>query len=206
MYLVKSNILLRKLYPHRIWKKDTMGGKILYISFDDGPHETATVFALETLKRFNAKATFFCIGNNVEKHSDIYQNIIDEGHSVGNHTFNHVNGWKVDVTKYLEEIDTTYKLVKSNLFRPPYGRMTRQQENLFFQKYPEKEILMWDVLSGDFDINISGEKCLRNILGYAETGSVIVFHDSYKAWERMQYALPKTLEYFSEKGFRFDAL
>lgn len=206
MYFVKSNFLLKIFYPRRIWKKDTKGEKILYLSFDDGPHETATDFALETLKQFNAKATFFCIGNNVQKHPQIYQRILDEGHSVGNHTFNHINGWKVCKAKYLEDIDATEKLVKSNLFRPPYGRMTKEEEKLFHKKFPEKQIVMWDVLSGDFDKNISGEKCWRNILKNAESGSVIVLHDSTKAWQRMHYVLPMALKYFTEKGFRFEPL
>ncbi|ANI89830.1 polysaccharide deacetylase [Arachidicoccus ginsenosidimutans] len=206
MYFVKSNFLLRNLYPNRVWKKNTEGEKVLYLTFDDGPHETATPFALHTLRGFQAKATFFCIGKNVEQHPTIFQQILDEGHSVGNHTFNHLNGWKTDAKTYLENIGQTEKIISTQLFRPPYGRMTKQEEKIFLQQYRQHQIIMWDVLSGDFDTKISGEKCWNNILKNAESGSVIVFHDSAKAFDRMKIALPKTLEYFSEKGFRFEKL
>ncbi|MDE1190612.1 MAG: polysaccharide deacetylase family protein [Arachidicoccus sp.] len=197
---------MRNLYPHRIWKKDTEGKKILYLTFDDGPHETATLYALDQLKQYNAKATFFCIGKNVMEYPEIYQKILDEGHSVGNHTYNHLNGWKTDTDIYLKNIREAQKIISSNLFRPPYGRMKREQEKVLLKSSPDYKIIMWDVLSGDFDKNITGEKCRENILKNAENGSVIVFHDSEKAFERMKYALPETLLYFSGKGFVFERL
>lgn len=206
MYLVKSNFLLRSMYPHRIWRKNTNGEKILYLTFDDGPHETATPFALEQLKRFEAKATFFCIGKNVAGHSNIYQQILEDGHSAGNHTFNHLNGWKTDTAGYLENIRAAQKLISSNLFRPPYGRMKKEQEKIFLQENPGHQIVMWDILSGDFDTRISGQKCRDNVLKNAESGSVIVFHDSAKAFDRMKVALPATLEYFSKAGYTFRSL
>lgn len=206
MYLVKSNILLRSLYPHRIWKKDTDGEKILYLTFDDGPHETATPFALEQLKLFKAKATFFCIGKNVVEHPYIYQQILNEGHSAGNHTFNHLNGWKTNTATYLENIRAAQKVIHSGLFRPPYGRMKKEQEKIFLRENPGHQIVMWDILSGDFDTKLSGEKCRDHVLKNAESGSVIVFHDSAKAFDRMKIALPATLEYFLKAGYTFRAL
>lgn len=182
------------------------GKKVLYLTFDDGPNKTVTPFVLKQLKRYDAKATFFCIGKNVVAHPDIYQQIVDEQHAVGNHTFNHLNGWNTNTETYLENICAAQKIIHSNLFRPPYGRMKKQQEKNFLLENPHAQIIMWDVLSGDFDKKISGEKCWNNILRNAESGSIIVFHDSEKALDRMRYALPKTLEYFSNKGFRFDAL
>lgn len=183
-----------------------MGEKILYLTFDDGPHETATSFALQQLKKFGAKATFFCIGKNIVAHPDIFQQILKDGHAAGNHTFEHLNGWKTAAGAYLGSIHQTEKLTDSPLFRPPYGRMKKQQEQIFLQENPQHKIVMWSVLSGDFDTKISGEKCWNNILKNAESGAIIVFHDSAKAFERMQYALPKTLQYFSEKGFLFESL
>jgi peptidoglycan/xylan/chitin deacetylase (PgdA/CDA1 family) len=183
-----------------------MGKKILYLTFDDGPHETATPFALQQLKKFEAKATFFCLGKNVAAHPTIFQQILNDGHAAGNHTFNHLNGWETATNLYLEDIRQAEQLMNTHLFRPPYGRMKKAQEKIFLQENPQRQIVMWDVLSGDFDVRISGEKCWNNILKNAENGSVIVFHDSAKAFERMQYALPKTLEYFSKKGFRFELL
>jgi len=206
LYLVKSNFLFRTLYPHRIWRKNTMREKILYLTFDDGPHETATPFALQQLKQYRAKATFFCLGKNVAAYPNIFRQILDDGHTTGNHTFNHLNGWKTPIHLYLEDIHQAEKLMNTPLFRPPYGRMKKEQEQIFLQENPQHKIVMWDVLSGDFDTKISGEKCWNNIVKNAESGSIIVFHDSAKAFERMQYALPKTLQYFSEKGFSFESL
>lgn len=206
MYLVKSNFVLRSIYPHRIWRKDTNGEKILYLTFDDGPHQTATLFALEQLKLFKAKATFFCIGKNVVEHPGIFRQIVADGHRVGNHTFDHLNGWKTDTDTYLENISAAQKVMTSHLFRPPYGRMKKEQEKIFLRENPGHQIVMWDILSGDFDTKISGEKCRDNVLKYAESGSVIVFHDSAKAFDRMRVALPVTLEYFSKAGYSFLSL
>lgn len=206
MYFVKSNIALRVLYPGRYWKINTSGKKILYLTFDDGPHPDITPFVLKELRRYNAKATFFCIGNNVQKYPDTYGRILAEAHTVGNHTFSHRNGWKTNADHYLEDIDKTYKIISSNLFRPPYGRMSFAQEKLFKEKYPDKQIIMWDVLSGDFDTDISWEKCLKNVTSKATAGSIIVFHDSEKAFERLRYALPRTLDHFAELGFTFRVL
>lgn len=220
MYFIKTPWWLKKVYPALTWSIST-GEKNLYLSFDDGPHETATPFVLDQLKNYNAKASFFCIGKNVLQYPGIYRRIIDEGHKVCNHTQNHLNGWKTDNTTYIKDIFEAAKFIDSNLFRPPYGKITRFQARLLDKPdkaFEQQEIntreqpfhrrfrvIMWDVLTGDFDTKITPQQCLKNALR-AESGSIIVFHDSTKAWSRMSFALPKMLEYFSEKGFRFKPL
>lgn len=205
MYLVKTPWWLRALYPSLTWR---MAGreKIIYLTFDDGPNETATPFVLYQLRQFNAKASFFCIGKNVAAHPDIYQTILNEGHSTGNHTYNHVNGWKVSDAVYLQEIEATAALVKSNLFRPPYGRIKRSQIKKIQSINPSLNCIMWDVLSADFDANITPEGCLAYVLYHTKPGSIVLFHDSAKAWIRMQYTLPKMLEHFTRQGFTFRAI
>ena len=191
---------MRAIYPNLIWRIKT-DEKIIYLSFDDGPHPTATTFVLDQLHKYNSKASFFCIGKNVLAYPEIYQRILTDGHSVGNHTYHHVNGWKVTNEVYFDEIEKTSALVKSNLFRPPYGRMKRAQINKLRTANHKLQIIMWDVLSGDFDTKISPYQCLQNVLKNSIPGSIIVFHDSSKAMDRMQYALPKVLEYFTKEGY-----
>jgi peptidoglycan/xylan/chitin deacetylase (PgdA/CDA1 family) len=202
MYLVKTPWWLRKIYPSFVWNMPR-DEKNIYLTFDDGPHETATPFVLDELRKYNAKATFFCIGKNVEKHRAIYQSILDEGHAVGNHTFNHMNGWKNNDFIYIKNISVAAQFIKSNLFRPPYGRIKKAQAKMLLSANQPPQIIMWDVLSGDFDTKLSPEKCLKNVLRNTTNGSIIVFHDSTKAWERMSYALPKLLEHFSKQGYSF---
>lgn len=190
-----------KLNGSLVWKIPTKE-KILYLTFDDGPHETATPFVLDQLKKYNAKATFFCIGKNVASHPEIYNRILDEGHSTGNHTFNHLNGWKVRNEEYIEDIEKAASYIHSKLFRPPYGKISSIASKKLRKELGYK-IIMWHVLSGDFDENISPEKCLNNVIKNAEPGSVIVFHDSKKAFKAMQFALPEVLRRFTDKGFLF---
>lgn len=204
-YFVKSPFWLKNIYPNLIWDIPTQEKK-LFLTFDDGPHPIITNQVLDLLKAYNAKATFFCIGNNVVKYPEVYKRIIDEGHAVGNHTFNHLNGWKTPDELYLNDIEKTRDYIDSNLFRPPYGRISRFQiQQLLKPKYQMK-MIMWTVLSGDFDQDISAEKCLNNVLLSTKAGSIIVFHDSEKAAEKMLYALPKVLEQFSKKGFAFEKI
>lgn len=209
MYFIKAPWWLKKLYPSFVWKIPTKE-KVLYLSFDDGPHETATPYVLDELKKYGAKATFFCIGKNVVSLPALYKRILDEGHKTGNHTYNHLNGWKTDDTTYINNVIQAAALIKSNLFRPPYGRIKKFQRKLLMRKegttQPLFKIIMWDVLSGDFDVKLSPQKCLGNVLKNAEPGSIIVFHDSTKAWSRMSYALPEVLEQLSKKGYVFKAL
>jgi peptidoglycan/xylan/chitin deacetylase (PgdA/CDA1 family) len=203
MYLVKTQWWLRKLYaPGLTWKIQTKRNE-LFLTFDDGPHPTITPFVLQCLKKYNAKATFFCIGNNVKQYPDVYQQILDEGHSVGNHTNNHLNGWKTGDIIYLKNIILAGQLIESNLFRPPYGRISKSQVK---ELSPVFDIIMWDVLSGDFDLKLSPQKCLKNVVNNASKGSVIVFHDSEKAFLRLEYVLPKALEYFSQQGYLMESI
>lgn len=202
LYLVKTPWLLRKVYPECVWNIKT-NEKVLFLTFDDGPHPEATMFVLEELKKFNAKATFFCIGKNVERHFDMYKKILDAGHAVGNHTFDHLNGWKTQDEVYMDNIYKAKKVIDSNLFRPPYGKIKKMQLKLLTgEKYKLKPV-MWSILSGDFDENIKGEECYHAVIKNAEAGAVVVFHDSEKALPRLMYALPKVLHYFTEKGFEF---
>lgn len=202
MYLVKSPRLLQALAPSLLWHVETQE-KVLYLTFDDGPIPDVTPFVLGELRRFGARATFFCVGDNVQKHPDIFAQILAEGHTVGNHTFNHLNGWKTPLEPYLENVAACAQLVDSQLFRPPYGRLRRAQRKALEGQY---RIVMWDVLSGDFDLNISGEQCLENVLQNALPGSIIVMHDSLKAAPRLRFALPRVLEHFAAAGYVFEAL
>jgi len=200
MYLVKTPWWLRMIYAGYTWRMPT-NEKTIYLTFDDGPHEIATPFVLDTLKQYDAKASFFCIGKNVRLHPAIYQRILQEGHAVGNHTENHLNGWHTPNTEYLINIQQAEEVISSHLFRPPYGRIKRSQA-----KALDKQIIMWDVLSGDFDPLLTPEACLAYCIKHTEAGSIVVFHDSAKALKKVQYALPKVLDYFTQQGFQFKGL
>lgn len=196
MYLVKTPRLLKTLYaPKGIWEcrsKDTV-----YLTFDDGPHPTATPFVLEQLKKHNAKASFFCVGNNVAQYPIIYQRLINEGHLVANHTYHHINGWQHSCEDYITDVQKAATLIKSNFFRPPYGKIKPSQfEQLKTLGY---QVVMWDLLSGDFDTKLSPEKCWKQLKKHLRPGSIVVFHDSAKAFERLRYVLPLTLAYCDEK-------
>ena len=203
-YLKKIPGFVGKIFKDRVWKIDT-DEKVLYLTFDDGPHPQATSFVLNELKKVNAKATFFCIGKNVAAEQRIYQQLLDEGHSVGNHTHNHLNGWKTATDTYINNIREASQLIHSSLFRPPYGRIRKEQGRLL-RRVNGFRIIMWDVLSGDFDQQLSPQKCLDHILQKTTKGSIIVFHDSQKALKNMQYALPGVLKHFSQSGFSFEAI
>jgi peptidoglycan/xylan/chitin deacetylase (PgdA/CDA1 family) len=205
MYLVKSPLLLKWYYPSLTWNKSRTE-KVIYLTFDDGPIPDVTDFVLKTLKDQQVKATFFCIGDNIRKHPSIFQRLLDEGHQVGNHTYNHLKGWKTDDATYLENFEQCQTLTGTNLFRPPYGRIRKSQIKNIRSRYPEMKIIMWDVLSGDFDLNLSPESCYHNVDKYVENGSIIVFHDSLKAFERMQYALPRVISNLKAKGYQFATL
>ena len=203
MYLVKTPWLLKKLYPELIWKINQPTNRCIYLTFDDGPIPIVTTHILNILKQYNAKATFFCIGDNVAKHPDIFEQLITDGHAIGNHTYNHLKGWKTDTQTYLDNFLLADKILNAPLFRPPYGRIKKQQIKALQAARPDIKIFMWDVLSGDFDINLSPEACLQNVLKHTQPGSIIVFHDSLKAYDRVKYALPKALEVWSKAGYEF---
>ena len=204
-YLVKTPFWLKKLYGECTWDVKT-DDNVIYLTFDDGPHPTITDFVLDELSKFEAAATFFCIGNNVENHPDVYTRILQAGHAVGNHTQSHVNGWSTEKASYLRDIMDARKWIDSELFRPPYGRITKSQLRLLQKAQPPLHPIMWTVLSGDFDEKLSEEQCLKNVINNARRGSIIVFHDSDKAAEKLKFALPKVLQIFSEKGFAFKKL
>ena len=202
MYLVRTPRLIQNLFPAYTWRVPTEE-KVLYITFDDGPIPEITPWVLDTLRAFNAKATFFCVGDNVKKNPSVFQQVLAEGHTVGNHTFNHLSGWDTENIPYFHNIRHCAKLVKSNLFRPPYGRLTPKQTQFLTRHY---NIVMWDVLSGDFDESLTNEDCLKNVILAARRGSIVVFHDSVKAAEKLKFTLPKVLAHYAAKGYRFESL
>ena len=202
MYLIKTPKLVQTLMPGYTWRLPT-SEKILYLTFDDGPIPELTPWVLETLQRYGAHATFFCVGENVQRHPELFRRLLAEGHSVGNHTHNHLNGWHTDHVDYVRNVRRCARLVPGPLFRPPYGRLLPRQRAFLERHF---RIVMWDVLSGDFDPALSGEKCYENIVENAVPGSIIVLHDSRKAEPRLRYLLPRLLEHFSALGYRFDAV
>lgn len=215
---IKTPKIAKKIFPNYIWDIPTKE-KVIYLTFDDGPTPEITTWTLDVLRQHNAKATFFCIGNNIEKHPEIFQSILNDGHAVGNHTHNHLKGWKTKTKAYLENICDAQTNINSeisnssivnqqslivNLFRPPYGKIKlKQAKKLADLGY---KIVMWDVLSFDWDKDVSPEECLNNVLSKTQNGSVIVFHDSVKASKNMQFALPKVLEHYNQQGFEFKAI
>ncbi len=194
--------ILPLLYPTLIWRVPTTENKI-YLTFDDGPVPGPTDFALEQLKQFNAKATFFCIGNNVEKNESLFKKIEEQGHAVGNHTQNHKKGWITPNEEYLNDISLCQEKMKDTvLFRPPFGRIKRSQ----IKQLDNYKIIMWDVLSYDYSSAMNRDRCLQGVIRASRPGSIVVFHDSYKAEENMTYALPRLLDHFSQKGYKFESL
>ncbi len=199
MYLVKTPQIIQNLLPNYTWKIDT-NDKVLYLTFDDGPIPEVTPWVLDQLAKYDASATFFCVGENIKRNPGLLREIIDAGHAAGNHTYNHLNAWKTDNRPYFLNVRRCAQLVHSTLFRPPYGKLLPRQAGFLQRHY---QIIMWDVLSGDFDPMITEEQCLRNVLKNAGKGSIVVFHDSKKAWENLQYTLPKVLAHFAAEGYSF---
>lgn len=206
MLWTKTHWFIKKLFSNYIWDLPNSEKKI-YLTFDDGPTPEITEWTLQQLKKYNAKATFFCIGDNVRKFPEIFKKIIEEGHAIGNHTFNHLNGWKTSKQDYIENTNKCQSQISNlkpeicNLFRPPYGKIKPSQSKQL-RKLGYK-IIMWDVISYDFDATISKEKCLENVLKNVKSGSIIVFHDSIKAFPNLEYTLPKVIEILNKKGFVF---
>jgi peptidoglycan/xylan/chitin deacetylase (PgdA/CDA1 family) len=209
LYWVKTHKLIKKLFSGFVWDIPSKATKTVYLTFDDGPIPEATPWVLEVLKHHDVKATFFCIGNNIKKHPDAFQQVIDHGHAIGNHTFNHLNGWKTGVKEYEanfemceNEIQARYKGAK--LFRPPYGKIKSAQATLIRKR--GYKIIMWDVLSADFDRTITPEECLNNIVNNVADGSITIFHDSIKASVNLKYALPKAIEYLKKNNYEFGVI
>lgn len=205
----RTPFFLPWLYPSLIWRMPAEG-KYLYLTFDDGPVPGPTEFVLDTLQHYGGHATFFCIGENIKKHPEVLKKIMDAGHTIGNHTYNHLNGWKTSTDDYklnvnrCEEQIEKHRLTgeKTNLFRPPYGRITRDQIKVL----TEFKIIMWDVLSMDYNINLVSEKCLKNTIHVCHPGSIIIFHDSYKAEKNLTFVLPRLMEHYTDLGFTFKAI
>lgn len=210
MYYNRLNRLFNFIYPELEWRIQTPH-KEIFLTFDDGPVSGPTDFVLETLKTYSAKATFFCVGNNVVQNPALFKKLLEAGHRAGNHTFNHLNGWQTDNTVYLENIKKAEQTMQGAglsksirpLLRPPYGKINKSQIKLLRKEY---RIIMWDVLTGDYNQGLPKENCLKKALKFSRPGSIVIFHDSYKAEKNMQFALPRFLEHYLEKGFVFKTL
>ena len=200
--LVRPPQLLRALYKGSLWRMDKKEPTI-YLTFDDGPIPELTEWVLDVLKDYQIKATFFCVGDNIVKNPSIFQRIQFEGHQVGNHTFNHMKGWKVKNTMYVENTERCQELTKTNLFRPPYGRIKKSQYKILAKNY---KVVFWDVLSYDYDRLTSSKKCLDNSIKYTRNGSIIVFHDNIKAQKNLKFALPQYIEHFLKLNYKFATL
>ena len=205
-FWVKTNWFIKCIFPKYVWDIPNKDNKV-FLTFDDGPTPEATEWTLEQLKQYNAKASFFCIGNNIEKHPAIFQKVIAAGHAIGNHTYDHLKGWKTPTKAYIDNVllcqagITGQQPTTDNqqLFRPPYGKIKPSQSRKL--RALGYKIIMWDIISFDFDQEISKETCLENVLKNVRPGSIIVFHDSVKAAQNLKYALPKTLKFLKEKGY-----
>lgn len=209
LFLPKYPAILRYLYPRRFSK--VVNSKALYLTFDDGPVPAVTPWVLDLLAEYDAKATFFCIGENVQKHPEIFRRILKEGHQVGNHTYNHLNGWRTSVSEYLSNTKKTSEIFQEvnpdftdELFRPPYGKIRNSQAKALEQN--GYKIVMWDILSGDYDQNFSISQCYDHVIKHAQPGSSIVFHDSQKASKNLKGILPEILDYYKEKDMEFRSL
>lgn len=201
--IYRTPFFLPWIYPTLIWRIPTTS-KEIFLTFDDGPVPGPTQFVLDTLKQKDIKATFFSIGDNVKKHPDVYQRILNEGHVIGNHTFNHLKGWGYSNDEYLSNIKKCDEILgyKSQLFRPPYGRIKKSQ----IRKLDSYKIVMWDVLTSDYNQSISPEGCLKGSIAATRPGSIVVFHDSLKAERNMTFALPRYIDHFLNQGFLFKSI
>ncbi len=204
-YWIKTNSIIKRVFSNYVWDIPTMDKKV-YLTFDDGPTPEITSWILDQLKQYEAQATFFCIGNNIQKHPEIFDSIIQNGHAIGNHTFNHYKGWKTKTVDYIENVFLCEVLINQNtkLFRPPYGKIKKSQAKILIEL--GFKIIMWDVLSADFDTTISPEKCLNNVLKNISPGSIIVFHDSVKAFKNLEYALPRTLQFLKDNDYKCEGI
>lgn len=202
MYLVKTPRVVKQIFPNFHWDKPNERREI-YLTFDDGPIPEVTPWVLDLLAKYNARATFFCVGDNVRKYPEIFARLKREGHKTGNHTFNHLNGWNTPVDEYVDNIDKCAELVDSDLFRPPYGKISRKQLQHLAGKY---SVVMWDILSGDFDPSLSRTSCLNNVIRNTVPGSIIVFHDNIKSFDKLEYVLPRVLDHFTGSNYKFNVL
>ncbi len=193
---------LRTLLPELVWDIPA-GEDEVFLTFDDGPTPGVTEWILDELARHDAKATFFCVGRNVEAHPELFERIVAEGHRVGNHTYSHIKGWGTPVEKYVADVDRATSIIGPGLFRPPYGRIAPVQARALGSRYP---IVMWNIISRDYSIRISPRACLANVVRHVRPGDIVVFHDSRKAFRNLQFALPRTLEFLGAVGLRSKAI
>ena len=200
--MVRPPLLVRLLYKDAVWQIPEKE-KNVYLTFDDGPIPEVTPWVIEQLDQYKAKATFFCVGKNVEQHREIFAKLIDQGHSVGNHTYSHFNGWKTKREDYLEDVEKCQHLVNSKLFRPPYGKISFRQLKEVKQSY---QVILWSISTLDFDKKETPKNCLNRIKKYLRPGSIIVMHDSLKAEKNLKRFLPGALEYISSKGFNLKSI
>ena len=203
-YFVKIPAWLRKLYGDYTWDLPAQE-KVVYLTFDDGPNEAVTSFVLDSLKDYSAKASFFCIGKNVEQHPALVQRILADGNSVGSHTWSHSDGWLSNNDEYYRDVMAAAALAKTNLFRPPFGRLTPRQGRML-QKQLGLDVVMWSITTGDFDSNISPMRCLNNVLKHVYPGTIVLLHDNPKAAVKLRFVLPKILAELTNEGYRFSAL
>ncbi len=202
MSLVQPAAIFRTLLPGAYWRMPA-SGKVVYLTFDDGPVPEITDAVVTMLGRVGAKATFFCIGKNAESHPEIIQRLLREGHSLGNHTYSHKSGWEIPKDVYIKDVDHCAQIIHSNLFRPPYGKLRPTQ---FFYLRKAYKIIMWDVLSMDYDTSLRPEICLAHVMKHVRPGSIVTFHDSVKAWPRLKEVLPTVLQELTAQGYTFSAL
>ena len=209
MYFNNAEWFLSRIFPDLEWSVKT-DEKVIYLTFDDGPVSPVTDFVIEELDTVGAKATFFCVGDNIRKNPQLFEKLRLKGHKVGNHTQNHLNGWRVEDDRYYENVELCTKTILShgsdhgtNLFRPPYGKIRRRQAKILKDQF---RIIMWSVLSGDYDQNLTPENCLKKTIRYTKKGSIVVFHDSLKAERNLRYVLPRFLHHFHSDGYSFKSL
>ena len=211
-YLVKTPKFVHRLFPKRVWSFPNSKNSV-YLTFDDGPIPEVTPWVIKVLKQYKAKATFFCIGDNVTKHANVFQQVIEEGHSIGNHTYYHLNGWSTKTKDYINNCEKCEnrlnrfqdcKSTSNPLFRPPFGKLTLKQSKTLQEK--GFHIIMWDVLSADFDPKISNKKCLENVLKNIQPGSIVVFHDSLKSYDKLRYVLPKVLDFLKINNINCESI
>jgi len=204
MYWHRNPSWFGYVWPGYRWRESTRA-KRLYLTFDDGPIPEVTPWVLDVLTSYGAKATFFCVGDNIRKHPAVFEQVLAAGHAVGNHTFNHLNGWRTADGTYLENaaLCQQYLGQPPRLFRPPHGRLTRRQARALREQY---QLVMWDVLSGDFDCTLPPATCLQKTIRATRPGSIIIFHDSLKARPNLEYALPRFVQHFAGQGYQFEKL
>lgn len=199
MILEQPSIWLRWLYPSALWRIDKHE-RVVYLTFDDGPIPQSTPFILDTLARYEAKATFFMVGDNVRKHPELFDRIVEEGHQVGNHTYHHLGGFKHRAVTYIKDVSAANELIKAHLFRPPHGCMSHSEYFWLKKKY---KVVMWDLVTRDYSKWMTAEDVLNNVKNYARNGSIITFHDSLKSIDKLHFALPNALEWLKTQGYEF---